>query len=60
VTPLWVASSESHLEVVKWLVEESNAEVDNSANDGETLLDAVKYIGNEEIVKCLEGKGSKE
>ena len=48
------------MEVVKWLVEESNAEVDNSANDGETLLDAVKYIGNEEIVKCLEGKGSKE
>ena len=61
-TPLFLASQEGKMEVVKYFVEVGKADVDKARNDGATPLIIVKspYHGNEEIVKYLKGKGAKE
>jgi ankyrin repeat protein len=58
--PLYYASWKDHLEVVKCLVEEGKADVDNAMHFGIAALKAAKYFNKEEIVKYLKGKGAKE
>ena len=60
ITPLYSASVEVKLEVVKYLVEEDKAEVDKVTNDGWTPLKSAKSKGHEEVVKYLKGKGAKD
>jgi len=60
IDPLYVASQEGKLEVVKCLVEEGKAEVDKATNDGWTPFKIAKALDHEEVVKFLKEKGAKE
>ena len=54
MTPLFVASQQGKLEVVKYLVEVGKAEVDKARNnDGLTPLFMASNKDNLDIVKCL-------
>jgi glutamate dehydrogenase len=57
-TPLHLAASEGHIDVVKFLVEEHNANVNVVDRFGNTPLQDAIRGGQDEIVKYLEGRGA--
>ena len=57
---LWIAAEKGHVEVVKLLLTEGNAEVDKAANDGVTPLYAAAMQGKTEVVKLLLTEGNAE
>jgi len=53
VSPLWAATYNQHLEVVKFLVGCEGIELDKRSHDGKTAFWIACSSGNLELVKCL-------
>ena len=57
-SPLHLCSSEGHLAVVSFLIEEGSAEIDKSKNDGRTPLFVAATEGRLDVVQYLVGAGA--
>ena len=57
MTPLWIASQNGHLEVVRLLVD-AGADKDKAHNDGWTPLHRACFKGHVEVVRLLVEAGA--